>query len=599
MEAIPTYIANRQDPSKVTYPSPLLQPVLASTYGVTVYQEQVMSIFRVIAGYTFGHADIVRRAMSKKKASVLAAERESFVSGAVERGMKKDAAEALFEDMSSFANYAFNKSHAAAYAMISYRTAYLKAHYPGAYFAALLTSVLGNQAKMLEYTTECGKYGIKVLPPDINASRMNFHFDGNAIRFGLLALKNVGVSFLTAIFKEREERPFVSFEDFLDRLGGGEMNKRQVEVLIKAGAFDSFPTHRAQLLAVYESMIDVRAEKSRSNLDGQMDMFSMNEDIAPQVSFAYPDVTPFTFREKLMLEKEVSGMFFSGQLLDDYSRCVASVGAMSLSEILPEDEGEGCKLPEKTRVKVAGLVTDVTVKNTKAGERMAFFTLQDSFGEIECLAFPKVYRNDGDLIRSDMPLFVGGQLSVRDEEEPKILVDVVAKLVENDRFHGASILPPKTPPSAPVSPKGDTGQMPQASPAQVTSTPVAPAVTYQPYNPYASMEMPAVTPPRGKPSEVPTAVLQPPLRQTGGSEFEPKSTPIKAEKIYLRVPDMTGEMYQKVENLVNIFCDGPTEVIFYDRTEGKYLRYHIKLALSTLVKDRLVTLLGEENVVIR
>lgn len=599
MDAIPTYIANRHDPSKVTYPSPLLQPVLSSTYGVTVYQEQVMSIFRVIAGYTYGHADIVRRAMSKKKASVLAAERESFVGGAVERGMKKEAAEALFEDMSSFANYAFNKSHAAAYAMISYRTAYLKAHYPGAYFSALLTSVLGNQPKMLEYTTECARYGIRVLPPDINSSRMDFHFDGKegSIRFGLLALKNVGEAFLRAILREREKKPFVSFDDFLDRLGGVDINKRQVEALIKAGAFDSFPTHRAQLLAVYEQMIDIRAQKSRANLEGQLDMFSMDEDLAPDTGFDYPDVPAYTFREKLMLEKEASGMFFSGQLLDDYSKCMASLSPMSLSEILPEGEEDApVKLPDRTRVKVAGLVTSVTVKNTKAGERMAFFTLQDGFGEIECLAFPKVYRNDGDIIRKDLALYVEGNLSVRDGDDPKVLVDVLARLVENDKFHGESILPQKSPPSAPADPKGSAGQHPQSAPP-AAPPPQAPAKAYAPYNPYADMELPAATPPRGKPSEAPTAVPTPKIAAGGQGSRTPEVA--KADKIFLRVPDTMGERYLKAENLVNIFCDGQTEVVFYDMSQGKYLRYHVKVRLTSLVKERLTAILGEENVVVK
>lgn len=597
MDAIPTYIANRQNPSQITYPSPLLKPVLASTYGVTVYQEQVMNIFRVIAGYTYGHADIVRRAMSKKKASVLEAEREGFIKGAVERGMTQNTAQTLFDDMSSFANYAFNKSHAAAYAIISYRTAYLKTHHPGAYFAALLTSVLGNQTKMADYTAECSKYGIKVLPPDINSSRMNFHFDGKAIRFGLLALKNVGMSFLKAIIAERNRKPFVSFDDFLDRLSGVDINKRQVEALIKAGAFDSLPQHRAQLLAVYESMIDMRAQKARSVLDGQMDMFSMDEDIAPIVTVTYPDVPPYSFREKLMLEKEASGMFFSGQLLDDYSQCVASLETMSISDILPAEEGEEPTLPDKAKVKVAGIVVSVTPKNTRNGEKMAFFTLQDGYGEIECLAFPNVYRNDGQLISLNEAIYVEGSLSIRDSDQPKILVDMVAALVENDKFKGDILLPQRPtprPPSAPVSPNGETGRHVQAS-SRISPPSLTPTQESEPYNPYAAMEMPARIPQRAKPSEVPTAAPVTP------QSLHPReqSKPIFAEKIYLRVPDMTGETYLKVENLVNIFCDGQTEVIFFDCSTQKYLKYQSKLALSTLVRDRLVGVLGEANVVVR
>ncbi|MBQ9780458.1 MAG: DNA polymerase III subunit alpha [Clostridia bacterium] len=445
MEAIPTYIENRQHPEKVTYPSPLLEPVLASTFGVTVYQEQVMSIFRVLAGYTYGHADIVRRAMSKKKASVLEAERADFVKGATERGMTPAAADKLFDDMGGFANYAFNKSHAAAYALISYRTAYLKTHHPGAYFAALLTSVLGNQPKMAEYTAECGKYGIKVLPPDINTSRKTFHFDGTAIRYGLLALKNVGEAFLDAIFIERARRPFASFEDFLDRLSGQDMNKRQVEGLIKAGAFDSFPTHRAQLLAVYEYMIDTRAAKNRANLEGQMDMFAMMEGgeelVAQPTAFAYPEIPPYTLREKLMLEKEASGMFFSGQLLDDYQKCLAGLHPMPISDIIPldaeEEDTSAALLPDKTHVRVAGIITSVTQKTTRKDERMAFFTIEDSAGEIECLAFPKVYSRDGDIIKIDNAVFAEGNLSVKEDEAPKILLSSMGLLVDDEHYKSA------------------------------------------------------------------------------------------------------------------------------------------------------------------
>lgn len=267
MESIPTYIANRQDPARITYPSPLLEPVLAETFGVTVYQEQVMSIFRVLAGYTLGHADIVRRAMAKKKASVLEAERGSFIAGASAHGMTAEAAEKLFDDLGSFADYAFNKSHAAAYSLISYRTAYLKAHYPGAYFAALLTSVLGNQPKMAEYTAEAARYGIRVLPPDINESEMNFHAvtdrDGCRIRYGLLALRNVGEGMLRAALRERDSGgKYRSFDDFLNRQTGGDLNKRQIEALIKSGAFDCFPTHRRRCWQFMSPCLTVRQSET-------------------------------------------------------------------------------------------------------------------------------------------------------------------------------------------------------------------------------------------------------------------------------------------------------------------------------------------------
>ena len=646
MEAIPRYIDCREHPEKITYPSPLLESVLSSTYGVTVYQEQVMSIFRVMAGYTYGHADIVRRAMSKKKASVLEAEREDFVSGAVRNGMTREAADALFDDMGSFANYAFNKSHAAAYALISYRTAYLKAHHPGAYFAALLTSVLGNQPKMAEYTAECAKYNIRVLPPDINESEMNFHASvtgrGGHIRYGLLALKNVGEAFLRAILTERRRKPFTSFEDFLDRLSGVDLNKRQVEALIKAGAFDSFPTHRAQLLAVFETMIDTLTAKSRANLAGQMDMFSLmgEDDASATPTFTYPEVRPYTLREMLMLEKEASGMFFSGQLLDDYSCCVEALAPMPITDIVPAEDGEEVTslLPDRAKVKIAGIITGVTVKTTKREERMAFFTVEDASGVVECLAFPKIYRQYAEQIRADQAVYVEGNLSVREEESPKILVSQMGVLVENDRFTDtASILPkpteapkserpPAKEPSAASSPKAPYNPyeaMPSASPAPAQRAPynpyeampsASPAPAQRaPYNPYEAMPSasPAPAPkapynpyeamPSASPTPAPKAPYNPyeamPAGTTGRQTPPPPAPSSIPQKLYLRVPDMTGEAYRRALNLAEIFCDGTTALIFYDVSAGKYLSSNLRVRATPFVLERLERILGTGNVV--
>ena len=432
MDSIPKFVECRHHPEKVTYATPQLEPILRSTYGCVVYQEQVMQIFRQIGGYTFGHADIVRRAMSKKKASVLLAERETFVSGAMERGIAREVAEQLFADMESFANYAFNKSHAAAYAVISYRTAYLKQHYPREYFSALLTSVLGNQTKVAEYIAECSSRGISVLPPDINESRMVFAVSGKHIRFGLLAIKNVGKQFLAQILSERRSGPFVSFEDFINRMGGGDLNKRMVESLIKAGAFDRLGVYRSQLLAVYERLIDQAAEKGRNNLAGQLNMFSMPE-LGATVSasyVSYPDIPELTAREKLLMEREATGMFFSGQLLDSYSKHLATISAQSIATFMDEDADPA----DRTPVVVAGMITSVTVKNTKNGDRMAFFTLEDQTGETECVVFAKKFEQVAHMIRSDLAVCVSGNLSVREDERPKILLNKIEELVENQFF---------------------------------------------------------------------------------------------------------------------------------------------------------------------
>jgi len=605
MEAIPRYIANRENPALVKYPSPLLEPILAPTYGVTVYQEQVMSIFRVMAGYTYGHADIVRRAMSKKKASVLEAERADFVAGAEKNGMSSAEAEALFDDMGSFANYAFNKSHAAAYALISYRTAYLKAHHPGAYFAALLTSVLGNQAKMAEYTAECGKYGIRVLPPDINESQMNFHASvtgrGGHIRYGLLALKNVGEAFLRAILQERKRKPFSSFEDFLERLSGHDLNKRQVEALIKAGAFDSLPNHRAQLLAVFEIMMDTLAAKNRANLEGQMDMFSMGDDTASvPPAFSYPEVRPYTLREMLMLEKEASGMFFSGQLLDDFSKCVEALEPMRIIELAPSGEDEEAPapaLPDRSKVKIAGIITGVTLKTTKKEERMAFFTVEDSGGVMECLAFPKVFTQYGEIIKADHAVFVEGNLSVREEESPKILVSVMGLLVDNAHFNLNSKPKAESVPSVKAAPTQSTQKPPHGAqePVAQSATGHRPRAAGGVYNPYETM-----APTRAyNPYEAMPAAAPPP-RQTSAGPAPRTVSPSPAappQKLYLRVPDREGVPYRKALNLAEIFCDGTTAVVFYDISDGKYYASSLRMKVTPFVLTRLEGILGKENVV--
>lgn len=586
MESIPTYIANRQHPEQVTYPSPLLESVLSETYGVTVYQEQVMSIFRVLAGYTLGHADIVRRAMAKKKASVLEAERGSFIAGAVEHGMTAEAAERLFDDLGSFADYAFNKAHSAAYSLITYRTAYLKVHHPGAYFAALLTSVLGNQVKMAEYTAEAAKYGIRVLPPDINESHMNFHADCVdgvwRIRYGLLALKNLGEGFLRALLRERESGgKYRSFEDFLDRQAGSDLNKRQIEALIKSGAFDGFPTHRAQLLAVYEQMLEQKAAKNRANLEGQMDMFSAGGgSMSGTTGIVYPNVRRFSTREMLLQEREASGMFFSGQLLDEYSACVESLSPMSAVQLAPptdDAEDENTDIPDredaqtplvdKTRVKVAGIVTGVTIKTTKNEEKMAFFQLEDSTGTIECIVFPRLYTQVASLLATDQALYVEGNLSVREDESNKVLASSVAALVENSRF---------TPPIKPA-PRPNTA--PKVTPPETGSS--------YGFNPYLLPdELAGAVPIRPSTPATPPPPPRPEPRQTQ----PPK-------RLYLRVPDMMCEAYHKAQNLTAIFNEGQTALFFYDASTGSYTPCQGMISATPFVLTRLERILGKENVV--
>lgn len=437
MDSIPKYIENRHNPEKVKYRLPCLEPILSSTYGCVVYQEQVMSICREVAGYSYGHADIVRRAMSKKKADVLAAEKESFISGALERGISERDAEDIFDEMESFAKYAFNKSHAAAYGLISYRTAYLKAHYPRQYLSALLTSVLGNPAKIAEYISDCAKLGINVLPPDINESRMDFHVSGNNIRFGLLALKNVGRQFVQSIINERAGRPFRSFDDFCERMSGYDLNRRALEALIKSGTFDSLGIARSRLMAVYETILDTLQNKNRRNLDGQLDMFSVAQ-IEDAPAYSYPDIPEYSARELLMLERESSGMYFSGHLLDGFSKHISDLCVTSIAEVTSGDEDdektEEPTFKDRQWIKVAGVVTSVTRKTTKNGSNMAFLTLSDRFSEIECIVFSKQYTEMSHLIREDEALCIEGNISLREEDKPKIIVSKAITLIENQSY---------------------------------------------------------------------------------------------------------------------------------------------------------------------
>ena len=499
-----------------------------------------MQIFREVAGYTFGHADVVRRAMSKKKAAVLMAERETFVAGAVERGVEAAVAEKLFSDMESFANYAFNKSHAAAYAVLCYRTAYLKAHYPCEYLSALLTSVLGNQTKVAEYIAECTGRGIRVLPPDINESRVEFAVTDGNIRFGLLAIRNVGRQFLEQILDERRRGKFASFEDFINRMDAGSLNKRMVEALIKAGTFDRLGVFRSRLLASYERIIDQAAEKGRNNIVGQLDMFSTLATPAGEKTqmFDYPPLPDLSPREKLLMEREATGMFFSGQLLDSYSKHLKLLSPTPITDLTGEDAAP----QEKQRVTVAGMITGVTLKNTKSGDRMAFFRLEDQYGEIECVVFARQFAESAHLVRTDLAVAVTGTVSLREDEPPKILVNRMEELTDNSSFSEPA---EKAPAPSPARTAGGQGSAPAATPA----TSAAPA-------------------------------------------------PQHPKRLFLRVPDRTGALWIKASALAEIF-DGPFPLAIYDASTKQYDFSHAGLTLDDYVLKQFRDLLGEENVILK
>ncbi|MBQ4510491.1 MAG: DNA polymerase III subunit alpha [Clostridia bacterium] len=437
MDSIPTYIERRHDKSKISYKTPLLEPILRSTYGCIVYQEQVMQIFSKVAGYSYGKADIVRRAMSKKKEDEMKRERNVFISGAISNGVDEKTANELFEEMQSFAKYAFNKSHAAAYAVISYRTAYLKARYPKEYYASLITSVLGSVDKMTEYIEECSKKGIKILQPDVNFSQTTFSVDSGNIRFGLLALKNVGRSLINSIISEREKNgKYESFEDFIYRLREADINKRQIESLIKVGAFTSLGKNRSQLMKVYENAVDSALSISRATRGGQLDMTSlMGEDDLKEttIKISYPDVNEFEQSELLLMEKEISGLFFSGHILDSFSKHVDDIKPRKILSIIGNQEDiVGAR--DKEKVKIAGIVTSRVIKRTKNDDNMAFVKVEDASGEIEIIVFPKQFIRHSDILVVGKVIYASGSVTIKDEELPKIIMDEGGILIHNDSY---------------------------------------------------------------------------------------------------------------------------------------------------------------------
>lgn len=399
-----------------------------------------MQICRKLAGYSYARADIVRRAMSKKKESAMQAERDAFLEGCVSNGIDRNDAADIFDEMVGFAKYAFNKSHATVYGVTSYRTAYLKAHYPAEYFAALLSSVLDNSKKLKEYIADAHKFGVKVLPPDVNVSDVDFTVSEGNIRFGLLAIKNVGRVFANAVIKKRQNGRYETFDKFVSRMSDSELNKRTLESLIKCGAFDSLGVTRSSLLSCYESIVDSELESKHSNVRGQFDLFSVGLDgggvEAP--AYEYPEMEEFSLRELLMLEKESSGMYFSGHMVDNFSRHIASLGVDKIADILEDFSDEASvstpKYKDKSAVKVAGIIAAKKTKVTKNGSTMAYLTLEDKLGEIEVVVFAKQYSSLYSELYVDNAVCIHGNISAEEGEDPQILLSSVEKLTPNSHF---------------------------------------------------------------------------------------------------------------------------------------------------------------------
>lgn len=446
MDQIPRYIANKKDPEHAVYTHPALKPILEVTYGCMVYQEQVMQIVRDLAGYSLGRADLVRRAMGKKKLDVMAKERENFIHGQVDEngnviikgcvrnGIDEASANKIFDEMAEFAKYAFNKSHAACYAVVAYRTAYLKAYYPVEFMAAMLNSFLGNLDKIPAYTEECKRLNIQILKPDINKSYTKFTVDGDKIRFGLGSVKNVGTAAVDEIVAERKKNgDFKDFTDFCERIQETSVNKKCIESLIKAGAFDEFKETRRTLMESFEGILDTIASNNKKEFEGQVNMFDLGGTTSKEMKYTFKEFPEYSRKELLFMEKEMLGLYISGHPLDNIRHQIemqTNINSYQMRQLENTDE-----LGEETRqeikdgqiVKYAGIITKIKKKYTKNNKLMAFVTIEDLYGPAEIILFESAYQNCSSILMEDNIVLVTGRLSVREDEETKIVANQITE----------------------------------------------------------------------------------------------------------------------------------------------------------------------------
>jgi len=443
MESIPRFLEWSRNPDKIKYKHPLLEPILAVTYGCIIYQEQVIEIFRKLGGFSLGQADMIRRAMSKKKLAEIEREKKAFIEGDPERGIcgaaangvSKPVASSIYDEIFAFANYAFNKSHAVAYAMISYQTAYLKCHFPREYMAALLSSILDWSEKVADYTDECRELGIRLLPPDINESSAMFSVSGNDLRYGLVAVKNIGRGFISGVTDEREKNGlFTGFEEFCRRMYGGDLNRRALESLIKCGCFDGFGTNRRQLMMICQTVIDSVADHRRRNVEGQLDMFGFSGDSEESVGggFEIPNVPEYSKSELMRMEREVTGLYLSGHPMDEFRSAAKSAGAAGIGDILTDfaREGGNIRFSDEQHITLAGVIETVRTKPTRNNTLMAYLTLDDGSGSIELLAFQRVIDESGGYMQVNTPVLATGRISARDEKEPQIVLNTLRPITD-------------------------------------------------------------------------------------------------------------------------------------------------------------------------
>ena len=443
MDFIPQYIKGKNHPETITYDCPQLEPILAPTYGCIVYQEQVMQIVRDLAGYTLGRSDLLRRAMSKKKGEVMERERKNFVygnpeegvPGCIANGIDEETANKIYDEMIDFAKYAFNKSHAAAYAVVSYQTAWLKYYYPVEFMAALMTSVIDNPGKVSEYIYTCRQLGIEILPPDINKGEGSFSVDNGNIRYGLAAIKSIGRPVIDAIIAERNARgEFKNLKDFIERLSGKEVNKRTIESFIKSGAFDSLGGTRKQFMVIYVKILDQVNQERKYSMTGQLSLFDMvDDDQKAEFDIPLPPVGEYEKETKLAFEKEVLGIYLSGHPMEEYEeKWKKNISRTTLDFQLDEETGR-TKVHDGAREIVGGIITSKTIKYTKNNQTMAFITLEDLAGSVEVVIFPKVYEKNQQYLNEESKVFVKGRVSEEDEAASKLICESIVPFEQTKR----------------------------------------------------------------------------------------------------------------------------------------------------------------------
>lgn len=555
MDSIPRYIENRHHPDKIKYKHPLLKSILDVTYGCIVYQEQVMQIFRTLAGYSLGRADIVRRAMSKKKKDVMEREQEIFLNGLVgekgeievegclRRGVDRETAVSILKEMESFASYAFNKSHAAAYANVSYKTAWMKCHYPKEYMAALLTSVLDNMNKLAIYTAECARLGIKVLPPDVNISNAGFTVSGNDIRFGLLAIKNLGRNVIDAIINERESGgPFTGYYNFCKRLNGRGLNSRAVESLVKSGALDGLDLNRREMLVNSSLVMESLDWERKHNAAGQLSFF---DDEVSEKSINLVRVDDFSTNDKLAMEKETTGMYLSGHPLSEYAPFLKIMRVDQIGRIIEQPEQGRREYKDGQRVRLIAIITAVKIKSTKNNDMMAFVTVEDMTGSVELIVFPQPMREGGNAILEGTIVDVQGTVNVREDEEPKILCNVIK--IAPDKAHIEEIA------------KQSAVQNTQAQTSRAYSRNVA---------------------------------------ADNAANNNPRQSGVTC--LCLRVPSLQSDEYNEAKLVIDVF-DGRTPLVLYLSDEKRYVKAPMNMwvDLNPVLESELKRRIGDKNVVVK